>query len=239
MGYFDLIDQVDCFVFLDNVQFSRQSWQQRNRVKMPDGLGWITVPVAISGRFGQSIAEAPIKDQAFTIKHSRTVEMNYRRSPYFQRFFPFFEKLLKAAAQLGTLGSLNIQLIEGLVEALGIARRFVRASELQAAGKRTELLAGICCALGAREYLSPLGSAVYLNSELEHMEKHDIRVSFQQYVHPDYPQLFPPFSPYASVVDLIFNTGSEALAVVRAGRRPAYTPEEARLLCVQQVHSET
>ena len=87
IGYLDLIDQVETFVLLDNVQFERQSWQHRNRIKTPSGLHWLTVPVLFRGRFGQLINEVEIRDIEFWRNHLRAIELNYRRAPFFADYF--------------------------------------------------------------------------------------------------------------------------------------------------------
>ena len=82
-------------VLLDSVQFERQSWQQRNRIKTPSGLQWLTVPVVFHGHFGQKILEVEIRDPAFCRKHLRAIELNYRRTPFFQEYFPEFAEILQ------------------------------------------------------------------------------------------------------------------------------------------------
>ncbi len=87
LGYFDLIDQVDTFVVLDTVQFEKQSWQQRNRIKTSAGLMWLTVPVVFRGLLGQKILEVEVRDAEFWRKHLRGIEVNYRRAPCFEEYF--------------------------------------------------------------------------------------------------------------------------------------------------------
>ena len=227
-GYFDLIDQVDKFVVLDNVQFEKQSWQHRNRIKTPAGLQWLTVPVRFHGRFGQLIQEVEIRDIGFAGKHLRAIELNYRRAPFFEKYFPTLQRLVPC--QVGSkLVDLNLRLLQWLCDALQLNVSFVRASALSATGKRTELLANICVELGATEYLSPIGSADYLLSEMELLTARDVAVSFQHYGHPQYRQLFSPFVPYACVLDLLFNEGPGALEIIRSGRRPALPPADLSL----------
>jgi hypothetical protein len=224
-GYFDLIDQVDVFVLLDSVQFEKQSWQQRNRIKTPTGLQWLTVPVMFRGRFGQLIKEVEIRDSEFWRSHLRAIELNYRRSRFFDQYFEGLTSLLKCAS--GTLLSdLNCRLLEWFMSAMGIRTRLVRSSHLQQPGRRTELLANICSRLAADQYISPLGSAVYLLEEANGMVNQGIEVVFQHYEHPQYQQLFPPFQPYASVLDLIFNEGDRALEILRSGRRAPFSSLE-------------
>src|SRR5277367_387637 len=227
LGYFDLIDQVDIFVLLDNVQFQRQSWQHRNRLKTPSGLHWPTVPVMFRGRFGQLINEVEIRDIAFCRHHLRAIELNYRRAPYFNNYFEELSSRIKAGCASGALmADLDAQLIQWFMDILGIRTSVLLSSHLERQGKRMELLANICDALGARQYVSPLGSAAYLLQEIDVLLDKGIDVSFQHYEHPQYQQLFPPFCPYASVLDLIFNEGARALEILQSGRRTPFLPEE-------------
>ena len=227
-GYFDLIDQVDTFVILDSVQFEKQSWQHRNRIKTPTGLQWLTVPVCFRGHFGQLIHDVQIRDVQFAQKHLRAIELNYRRAKFFDNYFPQIRELL-SCDESARLLDLNLRILKWLCSVLSIPRKFLRSSQLAVKGKRTELLAGICVELGASEYISPLGSAEYLLAEMDVMTARGIEVAFQHYEHPEYPQLYPPFVPYASALDLLLNEGPDALETIRSGRRPAYVPSQVAL----------
>jgi len=227
IGYLDLIDQVDLFVILDNVQFAKQTWQQRNRIRTTAGLQWLTVPVKL--HFGQLISEVEIRKPDFHVDHLRAMELAYRRTAHFQTYFEGISGRL-AKRESSFLVDLNVSVLAWLMEALAIKTPLVRASSLGQSGKRTELLANICSALGATEYISPAGSAAYLLAEQELLTSRGIEVLFHHYEHPVYRQLHKPFTPYASVIDLMFNEGNEALNVVRSGRKPCYSANEMREL---------
>jgi hypothetical protein len=226
LGYFDLLDQVDKFVLLDTVQFEKQSWQQRNRIKSPTGLLWLTVPVVFRGRLGQRIVDVEIREADFWRDHLRAVQLNYRRAPFFAEYFPSLSELLPSAAAGLRLAELNIGLLRWLAQELGIKTPIVRSAELAVDGKRTHLLAEICSLLGATTYISPLGSADYLLHELPILTSRGVDVVFQHYDHPSYRQLFPPFQAHASAVDLLLNEGKASLATVRSGRRTPFAPSE-------------
>jgi WbqC-like protein family len=228
IGYFDLIDQVDAFILLDNVQFEKQSWQQRNRIKTPAGLQWLTVPVRLRGRFGQLINEVEIRDIEFWRHHLRAIELNYRRAPFFDNYFEELSfQIVATKSSSPRIADLDIRLIEWFMDVLGIQTRLLLSSQLKQPGRRTELLANICASLGAKEYVSPLGSAEYLLQEMEVLFGKGIDLVFQHYEHPRHRQMFPPFCPYASILDLIFNEGERALEILRSGRRTPFLPEEA------------
>jgi len=237
LGYFDLLDQVDQFVLLDSVQFEKQSWQQRNRIKTPTGLQWLTIPVVFRGRLNQRIVDVEIRDGDFWRNHLRAVELNYRRAPFFDMYYPAFSELLRSPAANLRLVELTIPLLRWLCSALGIFTPMVRSSEMQVSGQRTHLLAEICGSMGAAYYLSPLGSTNYLLGEQEVLTGQGIEVGFQHYEHPSYRQMFPPFQAHGSVLDLLFNEGENALPLLRSGRRVPFTPDEAARQLREKVSS--
>jgi len=226
LGYFDLMDQVDAFVFLDTVQFEKQSWQQRNRIKTPTGLQWLTVPVVFRGRLGQKVQEVGIRDNSFRRKHLRAIELNYARAPFFEKYFPGLAEILERIDTGAHLAHLNRRLIEWIAGLLGIQPRLILASDLGEGGKRTQLLANICRKVAATQYISPIGSAAYLLAEMDVLDAANVDTVFHNYDHPKYRQLFPPFLPFASVMDLIFNEGDRSMEIIRSGRGIVLTPGE-------------
>jgi hypothetical protein len=228
IGYFDMMDQVDTFVLLDHVQFAKRSWQQRNRIKTPHGLEWLTVPVEVKGKWRQSILDVRVHTAQFAKKHVHTLEIHYGRATHGAAVIRELAGLLLREPPWDRLAELNVALIDWLCRGLGVLTPVVRSSTLSPRGERTEALVSICEQLGGTHYLSALGSAEYLLADLHLFEARGIRVTFQHYVHPTYTQLYPPFVPYASAIDLLCNEGPGALAVVRSGRRPDLSPAEVR-----------
>ena len=237
LGYFDLNDQVDTFVVLDTVQFEKQSWQQRNRIKTPSGLQWLTIPVVFRGRLDQQIRDVEIRDASFSAKHLRALELNYARAPHFRAHYAAVCSILQEIQNNSPLIDLNLALLRWLLDFIGVRTPLVLASSLAQEGKRTQLLANICKALGATEYLSPIGSAEYLLPELNFFSDDSIDVRFHNYVHPEYRQLFPPFLPFASTIDLIFNEGDRAMEIIRSGRHQPFSSQEmtTRLAAAAQI----
>jgi hypothetical protein len=219
-GWFDLADQVDVLIVLDDVAFSKQSWQQRNRLRTPEGLSYVTVPVRTAGRLGQRIIDTELASDGAIDKLIRTVAQNYSRAPHFSRYFAEFNVVLRESAAAGMLSGLNCGLIEWLVTQLGIATPRVRSSELAVGGTRGALVAKLCERVGARRYVSPAGAQEYLLEDRAEFDDRAIAVELQVYEHPVYRQCFQPFMPYASVLDLLFNEGDAAGTILRSGRRP-------------------
>jgi hypothetical protein len=219
-GYFDIADQVDLLVVLDDVGFSKQSWQQRNRIRTPEGLGYVTAPVRTAGRLGQSIMDTELADTKFVEKVTRTISQNYRRAAYYARYFDEFAQVFKESAATGNLCALNRGLIEWLTRQLGVGTPRVLSSTLNVTGKRGEYVAKLCAEVGARRYLSPPGAEEYLIEDRAEFESRSVSVALHVYEHPEYRQCYAPFVPYASVIDLLFNEGDAALGIIRSGRRP-------------------
>ena len=217
VGYFDMIDQADCFVYLDTVQFNKRSWQQRNRVKGPDGVQWLSVPVLSKGKYHQLLSEVELNSTvAFGQKHLRTIEFFYRKAPFYDACIePLREILLKEHA---LLIDLNIELIDWCCERLGITTGKIRSSELGVGGKKAELLYNITRALDADCYLSATGSQVFID-ENDLFAANDVGLRYHHYLHPQYRQLHGDFVPYMSALDLLFNEGPESLAVIRSTRK--------------------
>lgn len=221
LGWFDLADQADVMIILDDVQFSKQSWQQRNRLRTSEGLSFLSVPVKSAGRSHQLINEVELANEASVEKLLRSIQGCCARAPFFRELFPGLSAAMREGASSGKLAELNLAVIRWIMQALGIDVPLVRSSELQTDGKRGEYVAALCEAVGANRYLSPAGAEDYLLEDRPAFDRRGISVWLHVYAHPEYRQCFKPFEPYASVIDLIFNTGPEALSILRSGRRQA------------------
>jgi len=229
LGYFDLIDQVDRFVLLDDAQFVKQSWDQRNRIKSPTALQWLTVPVIFRGRLGQRLCDVEIRDPRFFEKHLRAFEVNYGKAHYFDVYFPRVQDILQRCEPGSKLIDLNLDLIQWIASELELTTPMVRSSSLHVEGKRSERLVSVCKLMGAADYLSPR-TASYLLDDLPIFAHAGVRVWFHNYIHPEYRQRFPPFCPYASVLDLMFNEGPRSLEIIRSGRGQPLTPDQIRVM---------
>ena len=225
-GYFSLIDWADTFVFLDDVQFNRQSWQQRNKIKTSDGPIWLTVPVRKTGRRGQMISEVEIcNDQPWRRKHRKSIKLNYSDASYWDHHSSFVEQIYEDDWEM--LADLNISLIKKLSSRLGIESIFHRSSQLPVEpGGRTDVTVSMCSYFDANEFLSPLG-AVDFHAEDDLFSNTDTRIFYQHFDHPEYEQLHGDFESHMSVIDLLLNEGPVALAIIREGSNGVYSPDEA------------
>lgn len=218
-GWFDLADQVDLVIVLDDVAFAKRSWQQRNRLRTPEGLSYVTVPVRSAGRRSQLIVDTELVEDDFLDRLIRTVSTNYARAPHFARYFTEFCTVLRQSGETGKLVTLNCGLIDWFAVQLGITTPRIRASELAVDGKRGARLANLCEHVGAKRYISPAGAEEYLLEDRAEFDSRGIVVELQVYEHPTYKQCFEPFIPYASALDLLLNEGDSAGAIMRTGRR--------------------
>lgn len=215
LGYFGLMQSVDLFVVLDSVQFAKRSWQQRNQIKTMNGPLWLSVPVLSKGKREQLISEVEIDySQDFPRSHQKTLEMNYRKSAYFDSLSPQLFAMLGADNKY--LAGLTINSILWIRDVLGITTPIRFASEFEMGGTKADLLASLCEQAGATEYISPPGSKDYLD-ESDAFAKRGIPLSYFEFKHPEYPQRFGDFLPYMSVVDMLFNCGPESASAIEKG----------------------
>jgi len=214
LGYLDKLDRADIFVILSTVQYKKNEYQNRNRIKTAQGWQWLTVPVRY--RFPQRIDEVTVNnDVNWRHKHRQALITNYARSPYFEAHLPFLDKLY--GQNWDRLADLNVRTVLNLMDALGITSPVRQASEWTLSEDPTGRLVDICRRTEADTYLSGSGGQAYL--DLKQFDDAGIHVIFQDYRHPEYPQQFGGFEPYMSAVDLLFNCGPRSLEILRSGRQ--------------------
>ena len=211
LGFFDQLRRCDLFVYYDDVQFDKNGWRNRNRVKSPDGPHWLTVPVLLSGHGLPRIVEVEIdRRMAWPSKHIGTIRQFYSRAPYARRYLHELEELLSRDWRL--LVELDIAVVELMCSWLGLSRTMVRSSELDIGGDRSERLLNICRRFGARTYLSGSAARDYL--DVSAFDRAGIHVQWQDYEHPVYPQLHGDFVPQLSTLDLILNCGDDSAGIL-------------------------
>lgn len=219
VGWFDLADQVELLVVLDDVSFSKQSWQQRNRIRTRNGLEFLSIPVKFAGRLGQHICDCELANQQFVEKMLNSLRANYARAPYFACAIDELAGIMRAAVGTNKLVELNCALIFWIAARLEVTTPMVRSTTLSAGGERGEHVAAICENVGAAHYVSPAGAEGYLLEDRPAFDRRGISVWLHEFEHPEYVQRFSPFIPYASALDLIFNVGPAAPSIMRSGRR--------------------
>jgi len=213
-GYFDMLRSADEVILLDSVQFTRRDWRNRNQIKTPQGTAWLTVPVEVKGRFAQAIDETQIADKSWAESHLRTIGVNYARAAHYAATAGWYSDLLRSAATEPLLTSVNERLLRGLFARLGITVPLLRCTNVldkaaMAAMDPTQRLVELAKARGATRYITGPAASSYL--DLGQFAAAGIEVDWMAYDgYPDYPQLWGPFTPRVSIVDLLFNTGADA-----------------------------
>ena len=219
LGFFDKLWQSDLCVLLDHVQFEKNYFLNRNRVRSSISAGntWLTVPVFTKGRFGQSIDEVTINNAAnWKRKHLATLQQQYRSAPHFQPHFSSIQALYQEEWTL--LVDLNIATILWLTDTLGITTPFIRSSQLRVEGNKSHMLLDICRKVDATEYLSGISGQEYLDQQI--FKAAGVGIRFQKFHHPIYKQCHQPFVPALSTVDLILNHGSDSLGILTNSNSP-------------------
>jgi len=214
IGYFDKLDRADVFVLLDNVQYKKNEWQNRNRIRTSQGWQWITVPVLY--HYPEKIDAVKINNTTdWRRKHLNALVYNYSKAPFFKEHRLFFEETFSSHWE--NLVEINVHIIQYLNRALGINKEIVLASRLSLREEPTERLVDICKHVQADTYLSGKDGAKYMNSDT--FAQANIQVTFQDFHHPAYSQLHEPFEPFMSIVDLLFNHGRSSLEIIRSQNR--------------------
>ncbi len=211
--YFDKIARADVFVVLDDIQFNKNGWHNRNSIKGPQGALCLTVPVL--HHYQQRLDEVEIDNKTdWRRKHWKSLLMNYGRSGYFAVHKRFFEGIYRRKWQ--KLNALNGEILFYLIKSLGIKTRVVKSSELKVEGIATERLINLCKALRADTYLSGAYAATaYLDVEM--FKRSGIKVALQDWQCPSYLQQYNRlgFIPDLSIVDLLFNHGQESMDIIK------------------------
>jgi hypothetical protein len=217
LGYFEKMARADVFVLLDNVQFKKNEWQNRNKIRSSNEQGWQWLTVPVLHDFGQMISEVKLNPSVgWRAQHLRALELNYSKAPHFAQYWPEIKKIYER--EWTTLGELNIEVVTLLARLLGIKTKIVVASLLPIGSAKTQRLIDICKHLGANQYLAGAGCADYMDFDL--IQSSGIEVLTQHYEHPKYPQVWSKgegdFVSHLAAVDLLFNVGPDALAILSA-----------------------
>ncbi len=214
-GYFANIDYVDEFVFLDNTQFAKRSWQQRNYIKLNEKKHLITVPVITKNKFNQKVNEVEIDYNNFQVsKFLKTIESAYKKTDYFSLYFEIFEEILNRKYKF--LSELNIDVILNVCKILKISDKFIKASSIGLETDFTNIdqLDMICKKRFSNHYLSTVGAKEYLK-DLKIFPLSKARIEYFQYKIKEYAQLGSDFIPNLSIIDLLFNEGPNSLNIIK------------------------
>lgn len=207
LGLFHKIALADMFISFDQVQYQPRDWNNRNRIKTPQGPIWLTVPVLRKGYLEKSICDIEINnDEPWGRKHWRSLKIAYAKSPYFQKYAAFFEDTYHRRWE--SLVDLNTYMLKWFLDTLGLPVPVRSAGEWNFQGQKSDLVLDMCRQVGASSYI--FGALGKDYADVPSFEREGIQVVFQDYAHPVYPQLHGEFVSHLSVVDLLFNCGDES-----------------------------
>jgi len=212
LGYFERIARSDLHIVLDHVQFEKNSFTNRNRIRSTNGEIWLTIPLSTKGQFGNleinGLAFAP--NNPWQKKQWDTLCMNYRKAPYFAQYAQAYESLYKTGWT--SFMPMIRSFLDRHLKDLGIHTRLVYSSEMKVSGTKSELLLNLCRDMGATCYLSGAMGRDYLDEGI--FSRAEISVAYQNYKHPEYRQHHGAFKPYMGILDLIFNEGPHSLSIL-------------------------
>lgn len=215
-GYFDIIGMVDEFIIYDEVQYTKNDWRNRNKIKTPLGLQWITIPV-YQKSLQQKISETEISNRKWGVKSWNSIKANYTKAPYFKTYSFPLEEFYGTFISM-RLSEINIALIKLICDQLGINTLITNSSDYALKGDPTEKLINLCKQTGSSSYLSGPAAKNYLQEDL--FKQEGIEVKWMDYSgYPEYPQLYPPFQHGVSIIDLIFNTGPDSLQYMKFSKQ--------------------
>lgn len=209
-GYFDQIRRADLFVFYDDVQYDKNGWRNRNQIKTHQGKQWLTIPVHTKGvTHGKPIKDVCIDwSKPWAKNHLKALTMAYSKAPHFEEYLPLLEAFYERRDEF--LADFTITTSILLARTLGLtSTRFMSSSELpDLQGQKTDRVIDVLKRIGATHYITGPSAGSYM--EPEKFEDAGITFEYMQYSYPEYPQLYPPYDPYVSILDLMFMTGDKA-----------------------------
>lgn len=210
LGFFDQIFHTDKFVILDDVQYTTRDWRSRNRIKTPNGVIWLTVPT--HGTQHDIINQVKIDyGNNWQKKHLKSIEFSYKKAPSFNWLMPDLKKIINR--KFTFLLDLDIELIYCIMKKIGIQTEILFSSSLKIVERDKSLrMLRIVEKLGGNHLLEGKAGLNYIDINI--FTEKGIKVEFQDYKHPVYPQLWGEFIPYLSVIDLLFSCGNDSLKYI-------------------------
>ena len=214
LGLFHKIALADEFCLFDDVQYLKKDWNNRNKIKTTAGEVWLSVPVFTTDHREKKIREIEIDNSSnWSKKHFKSIYLNYKKAPYFKDYIDFFDDVYKKEWKY--LTDLNDYMLKWFLKELGIKVKYIKASDYDFKGQKSDLVLDMCEVLKADTYIFGKLGEDYADKET--FSKAGVAIHFQNYNHPEYEQLHGEFIPYMSVVDLLFNCGKKSLDIITKG----------------------
>jgi hypothetical protein len=208
IGFFSKVSNSDSFVILDNVEYTKNSVINRNKIRTKSGWCYLSIPVEKKYHSLPILQVKFPENNKWMTTHLKSIESNYRKAPYYESYSDFFENIY--SSKIISLSDFNETIIKFLFKNLDISVEIKKASEIvtDSTLKQTDLLVDIVSQVGGDIYLSGMGGMNYL--EENKFASDGIKLSYFSFNHPTYQQRFPGFEPYMSIIDLLFNVGDTA-----------------------------
>ena len=207
-GYFDIMGSVDEFIIYDEMQYTKNDWRNRNKIKTTNGLIWLTIPVKIE-KLNQKINETKIADNKWYIKHKNSLQTNYGKATKFKECKDFIFNIYEQASRLDYISEINYTFLNEINKFLKISTKISFSTDYNIGDGKTERLINICKQSNSNIYLSGPSAKNYIDEAL--FTKNNINLEWFDYIgYKEYEQLHPPFEHGVSILDLIFNTGEDA-----------------------------
>jgi len=219
LGLFHKIALADEFVSFNQVQYQPKDWNNRNRVKTAQGATWLTVPVRRKGYLDKTIFELEIdEDRPWRKKHLRTIQINYSKAKFFDRYFSYLELVYDQTWP--SLVKLNEHMLRWFLEVLGLNPLLRYANDYEFKGHKSELVLDMCKQLKADGYIFGSEGESYANKAS--FAAAGVNLMFQNYCHPRYPQIHGEFISHLSILDLLFNCGDDSLEVLMSDNEAVF-----------------
>ena len=212
-GYFDMIATVDELILYDDMQYTRRDWRNRNQIKTPQGVQFLTVPVQVKGKYDQKIKDTLIDVCDWAIVHWKTLAQNYLRAPHFDEVAIWLEPLYLTESYTH-ISQLNRRFIEAVCQYLEIKTVITNSWDYTLGEGKTERLADLCKQAGGTEYISGPSAKDYVDESI--FTDMNIKLTWFDYAgYPEYPQLWGEFTHGVTILDLLFNCGKDASRYMR------------------------
>ena len=214
LGYFELIENCDIFVYLDDVQYVKKTFHSRNKIKAKAGELLLTVPVLSKNNFFQLLSHTRINNEInWKRKHFKSIEINYCKAAYYNNYINELRKIYMN--NYNSLVELNVKLIEWMMKKIGIKTETMFSSQINAGGKKDKRIVNICKKLNANILYDTFGAKKVLDES--YFNENNIELIFQNYKHPIYKQQWGNFISHLSVLDLAMNEGPNTLGIIQSG----------------------
>jgi hypothetical protein len=199
---------VDAFILLDDVQYTKRDWRNRNRLKTPQGATWLSIPVAVKGKYVQSIAETQVSDAGWNAEHWKRIRHWYARAPHYSEGADWLEELYLGCSET-YLSRINLRFLAGICARMGIDTPITWSMDYPHATEKNQQLIDLCKAVGGTHYLSGPSAQGYVDEAA--FAEAGIAVEWMDYSgYAEHRQMHPPFDHYVSILDLILNEGPDA-----------------------------